>query len=113
MGNNTSASELTRQGALLGEKLRRADLNDDKQGSESTVPSPRAGKQVKYTQGLSLQKMQRIQKQIEFEYPFLSNVYESILVTDNRLPDCPIGTPSQPFFFITPTTLSFLNCTFE
>jgi hypothetical protein len=65
MGNNTSTSELSKQGAIFGRN------------------SP--------AQSLTVSQMQRIQKQIVFEYPFLSNVYESILVTDNRLPDCPIG----------------------
>jgi hypothetical protein len=67
MGNNTSAAELTRQGALLGEKLIPTSLptssKNDHNGSE--LP-PKV-----CFQGLSLSKMQRIQKQIEFEYPFL------------------------------------------
>jgi hypothetical protein len=93
MGNNTSAAELTRQGAILGEKLRLPTTGG------GTAKADHTGSELPPKvcfQGLSLSKMQRIQKQIEFEYPFLSNVYESILVTNNRLPDCPIGGCQPP-----------------
>jgi len=94
MGNNTSAAELTRQGAILGEKLRLPTTGG------GTAKADHTGSELPpkvCVQGLSLSKMQRIQKQIEFEYPFLSNVYESILVPNNRLPDCPIVWANDQF----------------
>ncbi len=41
--------------------------------------------------------MKELQTQILFEYPFLSNVYESMLVTDNNKPDCPIVFANDQF----------------
>lgn len=38
-----------------------------------------------------------LQKQIQFEYPELASVRESMLVTDNRLPDCPIVFANDQF----------------
>lgn len=76
MGNGISNAEFERQGKLLGMK--------SVPGQPGTKFKP-----------LSLKQMKHIQKQIVFEYPFLTNVFESILVTDNELPDCPIGTRCQ------------------
>jgi hypothetical protein len=73
MGNGVSNEEFERQGKLLGVK---------------SVP----GKPSQKFKPLSIKRMKEIQKQIIFEYPYLTNVFESILVTDNELPDCPIGT---------------------
>jgi len=39
---------------------------------------------------ISTKELAEVQKTILLEYPFLENVYESMLLTDNRLPDCPI-----------------------
>ncbi len=41
--------------------------------------------------------MKELHTQILFEYPFLSNVYESMLVTDNSKPDCPIVFANDQF----------------
>ena len=35
-------------------------------------------------------KLRSLHQQVLFEYPFLANIFESMLITDNRLPDCPI-----------------------
>merc|ERR1712137_16512 len=35
-------------------------------------------------------ELRSLQKQVLLEYPFLVNIFESVLITDNRLPDCPI-----------------------
>ena len=41
--------------------------------------------------------MKEIHEQILYEYPFLTNVYESMLVTDNTQPDCPIVFANDQF----------------
>lgn len=35
-------------------------------------------------------KLRQLHQQVLFEYPFLANIFESMLITDCRLPDCPI-----------------------
>lgn len=39
---------------------------------------------------ISPKQLAEVQKTILLEYPFLENVYESMLLTDTRLPDGPI-----------------------
>jgi len=39
---------------------------------------------------IPLEKLLQVQRTIVKEYPFLESVYESMLLTDNTLPDCPI-----------------------
>ncbi|ELR19492.1 SAM domain (Sterile alpha motif) domain containing protein [Acanthamoeba castellanii str. Neff] len=78
MGNGVSNEEFERQGKLLGVK---------------SVP----GKPSQKFKPLSIKRMKEIQKQIIFEYPYLTNVFESILVTDNELPDCPIVWANDQF----------------
>lgn len=46
---------------------------------------------------LTVKEMKELHKQILFEYPFLSNVYESMLVADNTKPDCPIVWANDQF----------------
>eukprot|EP01119_Soliformovum_irregulare_P013126 TRINITY_DN3464_c0_g1_i1.p1 TRINITY_DN3464_c0_g1~~TRINITY_DN3464_c0_g1_i1.p1 ORF type:complete len:458 (-),score=109.44 TRINITY_DN3464_c0_g1_i1:38-1411(-) len=41
--------------------------------------------------------MTELHEQILFEYPFLSNIYESMLVADNNKPDCPIVWANEQF----------------
>src|SRR3990167_6280875 len=35
-------------------------------------------------------KLGELQNQVLYEYPFLAHIFESVLICDNRLPDCPI-----------------------
>jgi len=39
---------------------------------------------------IPIEKLLRVQRTIVKEYPFLESVYESMLLADNTLPDCPI-----------------------
>jgi len=55
-----------------------------------------SGKQKLWT-SLSTKEIHQLHDQIISEYPFLSNVYESMLVTDNTQPDCPIVFANDQF----------------
>eukprot|EP01103_Thecamoeba_quadrilineata_P015424 TRINITY_DN4874_c0_g1_i1.p1 TRINITY_DN4874_c0_g1~~TRINITY_DN4874_c0_g1_i1.p1 ORF type:complete len:491 (+),score=92.73 TRINITY_DN4874_c0_g1_i1:29-1501(+) len=46
---------------------------------------------------LSPKEMKDIHNQVLFEYPFLANIYESMLVADNTKPDCPIVYANDQF----------------
>eukprot|EP00027_Filamoeba_sp_ATCC50430_P001657 CAMPEP_0168554104 /NCGR_PEP_ID=MMETSP0413-20121227/7602_1 /TAXON_ID=136452 /ORGANISM="Filamoeba nolandi, Strain NC-AS-23-1" /LENGTH=489 /DNA_ID=CAMNT_0008584823 /DNA_START=81 /DNA_END=1550 /DNA_ORIENTATION=+ len=46
---------------------------------------------------LSSKEIKELHHQILSEYPFLSNVYESMLVADNTKPDCPIVYANDQF----------------
>jgi len=46
---------------------------------------------------LSKNAMAKLQKKILAEYPYLSNIKESMVVGDNRLPDCPIVFVNDEF----------------
>jgi len=50
---------------------------------------------------LTSREMKDLHRQILFEYPFLSNVYESMLLTDNTKEDCPIVFANDQFEVMT------------
>jgi hypothetical protein len=89
MGNGISNEEFERQGKLLGVK---------------SVP----GQPNQKFKPLTIKQMKEIQKQIVFEYPYVANVFESILVTDNALPDNPIGTTRPVLSFLDRETNTML-----
>lgn len=49
---------------------------------------------------ITLKNLLRVQKTIVKEYPFLESVYESMLLTDCSLPDCPIVFANEQVCFI-------------
>ncbi len=59
-----------------------------KLSASSMGPVSGASKALEHA--ISTKELAEVQKTILLEYPFLENVYESMLLTDNRLPDCPI-----------------------
>ena len=46
---------------------------------------------------LTTKELKKLEKKVLHEYPFLRSVNESMLVTDNQLPDCPIIFANDSF----------------
>lgn len=59
-------------------------------GTSQSVES-KLENQLAFVKGeIKPKKLRSLHQQVLFEYPFLANIFESVLITDNRLPDCPI-----------------------